>query len=448
MNKWLIINLLITTVLGVELDLSDIDSVCAAAKVIADGEWNYYEGNRYGGTLGMFTPPYYWWNAGEAFGGLITYFKFCDRNNKTLEKLLIDGMYAQTGSDFNYIPSNQSLVEGNDDQGVWGMTILEAAERNLSQPSDSHSWISLSQAIYNTMNARWDPGNCNGGLRWQIFTWNSGYDYKNTISNGLLFHIAARLARYLDNETYVETAEKVWDWMEEVGFYTTDGDKIIIFDGAKIENNCSDITKIRWSYSYGVFIAGCAYLYDYTKDDKWKTRATDIITTAVDYFQIGGYMAETACASVNRCNNDQRSFRCLLSRCLGVTTVLIPETKDLLDDYLQKSATGAAKSCSGGSDGVTCGEDWSRGEWDTVYGLGEQMSALEVILANVQDQFDPPLTIGTGGNNDTNANAGLDSSDHTNSKKLKITTKDKAGAGVLTAIVLGIILGGSIWMVL
>lgn len=439
---------IISSALCLSLTPGDVDSVCDAAAYVVEGELNYYEGTKYGGTVGMFASPNYWWNAGEAFGGLIDYYTFCDSDNKTLRNLIKDGMFHQAGKDYDYIPSNQSLTEGNDDQGVWGMAIMEAAERNFTAPDDDHSWISLTQAVFNTMNSRWDTKHCGGGLRWQIFTWNSGYDYKNTISNGLLFHLAARLARYLDNETYIETAEKVWNWMDDVGFFNRDGDDLTIFDGAKIGDNCSDVTKLKWSYSYGVFIAGCAYLYNYTEDDMWKERALEIIHVALPYFQVNGTMSETTCSKANRCNNDQRSFRSLYSRCLGVTTVLLPESYLVLSDFLEKSAKGAAESCDGGTDHITCGEDWSRGTWDGVYGLGEQQSALEVMLATIQTKMTPPLSIDTGASNKTDSEAGLGTTTRTNENELDITTKDKAGAGVLTAVVLIIILGGSIWMIL
>lgn len=435
---------------AVPIDINDVDSVCEAAKAVADGQWNYYEGLKYGGTVGMFSPPYYWWHAGEAFGGQVIYYTFCDNTNETLRDLLLDAMFSQAGEDYNYIPSNQSLTEGNDDQGVWGMAVMEAAERNFTEPSEDHSWISLTQAIYNTMNARWDTSTCNGGLRWQIFTWNSGYDYKNTISNGCLFHLAARLARYTGNDSYVETAEKVWNWMEEVQFFNERDGDLIIFDGAKIDDNgnCSDVTTLRWSYTYGILIAGCAYLSNYTEDTVWRDRAIEIIHVAVDYFADNGIMQETTCAAADRCNEDQRSFRSLFSRCLGITTVLIPETRDLLDDYLGRSAEGAAQSCSGGFDHVTCGADWTANGWDEKLGLGEQMSALEVILSTIHKDFPAPLTIDTGASNNTNTEAGLDTQDHTNNNELEIQGKDKAGAGVLTAIVLAIVCGGAVWMVL
>ncbi|EMG51122.1 DFG5 Mannan endo-1 [Candida maltosa Xu316] len=434
-----------SSVQSVALTINDKDSICAAAKLVADGAWNYYEGFKYGGVVGMFAPPNYWWNAGEAFGGLIDYYTFCDPTNDTLKQWLYDAMYHQAGENYNYIPSNQSMTEGNDDQGVWGMAIMQAVERNFTNP-EAHSWISMTQAVFNTMNARWDTGNCGGGLRWQIFTWNSGYDYKNSISNGCLFHLAARLAKYTGNSSiYIETAEKVWQWMDDVGFLTEeDNGNSRIYDGAKVENNCSTVTDLRWSYTYGVFMSGCAYLYNFTGDTIWQTRALELVEASLSYFFANKIMQETTCQPYNLCNNDQRSFRSLFSRCLGLTMLLMPETRDQILPYLEASAAAAAQSCSGGDDGVTCGENWSAAGWDGVYGLGEQTSSLEVIMSLIVED---PISIKTGGSNQTNFAAGTDTEDNVNKNELNITGKDRAGAGILTAIVLAIILGGSIWMI-
>ena len=432
---------------AVELDLTSMESVCDAAKAVAEGELNYYQGTKRGGTLGMFSLPYYWWHAGEAFAGLIDYYHFCQLDNDTLQELILTGMYHQAGEEYNYIPSNQSLTEGNDDQGIWGMAIMQAAERNLTNPSEDHSWISLTQAVFNTMNARWDDQHCGGGLRWQIFTWNSGYDYKNTISNGILFNLAARLGRYLDNETYFEIAEKTWNWLTDVGFYTQEEGNLVVYDGAKIPDCQEDITKLRWSYNYGVLLSGCAYIYNATEDEVWKERSMATIEAAISYFQTDQVMAEVTCSTADRCNEDQRSFRSLFARSLALTSVLIPETQSLMGEFLARSAQGAAQSCSGGSDGVTCGHDWHVNGWDEKFGLGEQMSALLVILANVYPQFAPPLTVETGASNDTDYQAGMDTPDHENQNKLNIETKDKAGAAVLTAVVLVLALAGGVWMI-
>lgn len=94
----------------------------------------------------------------------------------------------------------------------------------------------------------------------------------------------------------------------------------------------------------------------------------------------------------------------------------------MIRPYLETSAAAAAQSCSGGLDGVTCGENWSVSGWDGVYGLGEQMSALEVILSLIAEK---PISVETGGTNRTNYAAGTDTEDTTNKNKIDITGKDE-----------------------
>ncbi|KAK6454702.1 filamentous growth, cell polarity and elongation [Scheffersomyces xylosifermentans] len=440
----------LSMVTAINLDINNKSSVCDAAKIVMNGALNYYEGLKYGGTVGMFAPPNYWWNAGEAFGGIVDYFSFCDSNNKTLESLIMDAMYHQAGENFNYVPSNQSMTEGNDDQGVWAMAIMQAVERNFTNP-ESHSWLELTIAAFNTMNSRWDTEHCNGGLRWQIFSWNSGYDYKNSIANGCLFHLAARLARYLDNDTYAQVAEKVWDWMVDVGFLVDDTGNVTLYDGADISTNCTDLTKKQWSYTYGIFMAGAAYMYDYNQDNKWLKGATDLVDTSSWFFE-NDIMVERQCFFSKTCNNDQRSFRSLFSRCLGLTSLLVNSTHNQISTWIQTSAKGAAASCNGGTDGVTCGQDWSKGTWDGIFGLGEQTGALEVINAVIVTTPDKlsqvPKAQADAVMSSIDFNSGLGSQDNVNLNEITVTGKDKAGAGALTAIVLAIILAGGIWMVL
>ncbi|GME81864.1 unnamed protein product [Ambrosiozyma monospora] len=252
---------------ALQLTVGDKDSVCAASALIVKGIMDYYDGTSYGGTVGMFKSPYYWWEAGEAFGGLINNWFYCQ--NTTYQDLIYEALLHQKGDDNNYIPANQSLTEGNDDQAFWGFAALEATERNFTNPTDDQpGWLALSQAVYNTMWARWDTAYCGGGLRWQIFTWNKGYDYKNTISNACLFNIAARLGRYTGNETYISTAEEVYDWLVSTsGFVTLNNEAYTVYDGAGIANNCSSLSDEEWTYNFGILMAGTAYLTSSMKDN-------------------------------------------------------------------------------------------------------------------------------------------------------------------------------------
>lgn len=99
-----------------------------------------------------------------------------------------------------------------------------------------------------------------GRLRWQVYPYLSGYDYKNSIANGCFFNLGARLARYTENSTYADYAEKIWDWTTSVGLIDS---SYKIYDGAHVGTNCTDINKVQFSYNMGVWLLGAAYMYNH-----------------------------------------------------------------------------------------------------------------------------------------------------------------------------------------
>lgn len=432
------------TSFGVTMDIDDTDSVKSALALIAKGLMDYYEGWNYGGTVGMMVSPYYWWEAGAAWGSMLDYWYYS--GNDTYNDVIKQSLLYQAGSGYDFMPQNQTTTEGNDDQGFWGITVMAAAEKNFSNPTgkDEKSWAYLAQAVFNTMKARWDDKNCDGGLRWQIYTWNSGYDYKNSVSNGCLFHLAARLARYTGNSSYVEWGEKVWNWTSTVGFLTSDYQ---LYDGASIESDCKTYSTSQWTYNAGLYLSGCAYLYNYTNDTVWLDRATSLWDHAKTQFFSDDIMYESACQPSGKCNNDERCFKAIFSRFLGLTALLAPDLNDEIMALLQSSAQAAATSCSGGTDGHTCGLNWQKDGWDGMYGLGEQMSALEVIQNTLIHTKQGPLTERTGATSKGDADAGTsETSASLISNHLTITGKDRAGAGILTTVCVILLLGVGWWM--
>lgn len=221
----------------------------------------YYGGNQSGATPGILGDPYYWWEAGGMFGSLVDYYYYT--GDSTYNDETLTALVFQAGSNYDYMPSNQSLDEGNDDQAFWGMSAMSAAETNFQNPSSSQpQWLALAQAVFNTMSSRWDTTSCGGGLRWQIYTFNSGYTYKNSISNGALFNLGARLARYTGNETYAEWAVKVWDWEVSTGLLSSGYQ---VYDGTSDVSNCSSIDHIQWTYNAGIFLFGAAMMYNHVR---------------------------------------------------------------------------------------------------------------------------------------------------------------------------------------
>lgn len=122
-----------------------------------------------------------------------------------------------------------------------------------------YSWLSLAQGVFNTQINRWDEKTCDGGLRWQIYLYEAGYDLKNTISNGGLFQLTARLARYTNNQTYTEWAERIWDWMASTPLMNNGTWNVA--DSTDVANDCSSQGNDQWSYNYGTMLSGAAYMY-------------------------------------------------------------------------------------------------------------------------------------------------------------------------------------------
>lgn len=126
---------------------------------------------------------------------------------------------------------------------------------------------------------------------------------------------------------------------------------------------------------------------------------------------------------------------------------------------LRGSAIAAAKQCTGGDRGITCGTRWYEDGWDGTYGVGQQMNALEVIQSNLEHLVPGPLSNDTGGTSQGNPNAGTGPDSASSGgggggggggragSTDPITTGDKAGAGILTTLVVVFVLGGAWYVV-
>lgn len=182
-----------------------------------------------------------------------------------------------------------------------------------------------------------------------------------------------------------------------------------------------------------------------TGSDIWRKRVEGIIS-GLDVFFYNGtdVMFEVACERNGKCDVDQRSFKAYLSRWMGTTMKVAPWTEPMLSKRLRVSAQAAAKQCTGGSDGKQCGMRWYT-DFDGSMGVGEQMTALEVIQSNLYKTKGGPFSIDSGGTSKSDPNAG-------GNKPLDIfyrtlSTADKAGAAIVTTIMLLALLGGAWWMV-
>lgn len=418
--------------------------------MVAKNLMTYYNGSKPGQTPGILPGPppsgdYYWWEAGAMWDTLISY--WYATGDSTYNDLVTQGILWQVGPDNNFMPPNVTATLGNEDQGFWGMAAATAAETNLTHPSadPDTQWLALAKNVFDTQAARWDDGEaqCGGGLRWQIPLSNNGYDYKNSISTGVLFNLAARLSRLTGNATYAEWADKTYTWMESVGYLTPDG---AIYDGAHVEQNCTDINKVQFSYTLGVFLQGAAHMYKPTHDDTlWLDRVSTLVYAASTFLDPDTCVpVEVACEARGTCTTDMLAFKGIFLR--GLATAA-----RVARDIAKPSNSSSSVSCVFGSswmaaaatcdqDGAGCGFAWTaNGKNDGLHGAGQQMNALAALSIGYEFLVGPAGANGTssggssGGANSTQTTGGTPAQTSTPGSSGAGMTADMAGAGFLVA---------------
>ncbi|KAF1964161.1 cell wall glycosyl hydrolase Dfg5 [Bimuria novae-zelandiae CBS 107.79] len=380
---------------ALDLDVKDQQSIKSVAKTLAGGIVATYK-NDLGESLipGLFSDPYYWWEAGAVFGSLVDY-SFLTGDNQ-YDDLVGEALEHQIG-DFNaFLPVNQTKTLGNDDQSTWGLAAMSAAENGFTTSKIGNlSWIDLAKNVFDSQARRWDSKTCDGGLRWQIYEFNYGYSYKNSISSGQFFLLAARLAKFTGNETYSDWAEKAFEWTQDVGLI----DDYHVYDGADADEGCSDVNRIQWPSNHAIFTEAAAYMYNVTKgSDKWKTVVAGFLNTSSVFQEDGGILFNVACENNGKCNTDQRAMKGLAARSYARAAIFAPFIAEELTSVLEASAKGAAEGCSGKEAKLQCSNKWT-GNGEPSSGLGEVFGALAVVQGLLVKDAKAPATAsdrGTG----------------------------------------------------
>ncbi|KAK8059613.1 endo mannanase- GH76 family [Apiospora saccharicola] len=367
-----------------DLNTSDVSSIRSVASTLAYGTMSYYTGNitNTPETLAVFPAPVYWWESGACWGSMLDYQHYT--GDTSYHDVITQAILSQVGPNYDFMVPRHFGDEGNDDQAFWSFT---------------HSpWLTMAENIWNTMVERWNTTTCGGGIAWQIFASNpNGMSYKNSVSNGGLFQLSARLARATGKQTYQDWAQKIWDWSESVGF--VDGN-FNVMDGADSKDDCRRVSREMYSYSQGIYLYGAAVLYNHTRGDAtWGDRTTRLLAAAGSryfspYANATGVMFEQMCEISNTCDTDMLSFKAYLSRFLWATTQMMPSTLPTVQALLVPSALAAGQACSGGANGTVCGHRWYVGGYDGTTSLGQQMSALEVVQGLLVQEATPPLRAG------------------------------------------------------
>ncbi|KAI1259960.1 family 76 glycoside hydrolase [Xylariaceae sp. FL1019] len=435
---------------ALQVNLEDQASIKSAAQLKAQDVLSFYKGDDPGWVPGILPGPppdgdYYWWQGGAMWGALLDYRHAT--GDDQFDNTIFKALQFQVGEHQDYNPSNWSASMGNDDQAFWAFASLLAAETGFQDPpEDKPQWLTLSQAVFNeqsNMDRRVSAGgNCQGGLRWQVYQTNNGWDYINTVANACYFNLGTRLARYTENTTYSDYAERSWQFLEAAGYITEDFD---VYDGAHLPD-CTDINKAQFSYNAAMLLQGCAYMYNSTNGNStWKTRLDGLADGIQRVFFPDGIAYEPSCEPApGSCNSDMESYRGYMHRWMGSSIQMAPYLHEVFMPVLRSSAEAAVKQCTGGANGRMCGFHWTTGKYDGLQSASLEMNVLGALTALIMPQVSAPLTNTTGGTSKGDPNAGQDKT--TLPTFRPITIGDKAGAGVITVLLITGALSAFGWM--
>lgn len=186
-------------------------------------------------------------------------------------------------------------------------------------------------------------------------------------------------------------------------------------------------------------------------DQKWKDRVDKLTDSLLKNFFPKNVAYEVPCEGrKGACSPDMLSFKGYVHRWLATVTIVAPFTRDKILPVLRKSAEAAVKQCTGGQSGRACGFYWSGGEYvdpsvDKTTGAGEAMNVLAAVSSLLIDEAKGPVTNDTGGISKGNPNAGGGRDNGIREPK-PLTTADRAGAGILTFLLLGGAVSTFVWM--
>lgn len=127
-------------------------------------------------------PPegeYYQWTGAALWASMLDYRS--RTGDAQYDDKISEGLLWQRGPSDDFLAPNWTASMGNDDQAVWGLTALLAAETGFAAPAaDDPQWLTLAQNVFDDLSSpdrRVGNGSCEGALRWQILPFNRGYDF-------------------------------------------------------------------------------------------------------------------------------------------------------------------------------------------------------------------------------------------------------------------------------
>ncbi|KAG9253004.1 family 76 glycoside hydrolase [Emericellopsis atlantica] len=387
-------NLLSRSLFGVaaaDLTIDSRDDMVETAGILAEDLMSYYDGDKAGHTPGLLEQrEVYFYQSGVFMSTFVNYFHLT--GDDTYNDLVQQGVLFQVGDREDFRPNNETARLGNDDQCYWALTAMAAAEYDFPDPSKGEpQWLDLAKTVYSDQVDRLD-NKCGGGLRWQIFDFNVGYNYKNVISSGCLANLAARLALHTGDDKYVDTVEELWDWLSESDLI--DADSGAVYDGVTIRSGQEcDPDASQVSGNAAILTYTAAVMYNQTDgSDTWRKRLEKLSGSLLDTFFEDGVAIEAQCEPYMVCTTDMPTSKGLMLRWLASTARLAPFLADKIQSKLKTTAQAAIDHCKGDKSERECSIYWSNATFHKPEesGVLEKMAALSSVQSLLALSGDVP----------------------------------------------------------
>ncbi|KAH7888838.1 glycoside hydrolase family 76 protein [Phlebopus sp. FC_14] len=202
------------------------------------------------------------------------------------------------GTDWN------TFLGGSNDDAQWIILALwKIADYKAARGLDSSAYKSSAAKIYDIVVGQWDI-TCGGGV-W----WSTAHTYKNAITNELFLLTSASGYLRSGNKTYLDNANKEWDWLRQTGMRGSDG---LFNDGLDL-GTCKNNGQTTWTYNQAVVASGLGALYAAIGNSSLLDQAEiSLDATMSSSLTDNGILREScddAAAGGSTCDHDQQIFK-------------------------------------------------------------------------------------------------------------------------------------------
>jgi len=207
------------------------------------------------------------------------------------------GRIARSGTNW------ASVLGGSNDDALWVVLALwKIGDYKSARGQDASAYVQSASQIYDIVAGQWD-NTCGGGV-W----WSTAHTYKNAITNELFLLTSA--SGYLRNhdDTYLNNANNVWNWLKNSGMRNSDG----LWNDGLNTNTCQNNGQTVWTYNQGVIASGLSALAAATGDQSLLDQAEISLDATIQHLSTNIILKEVcddAASGGAVCNQDQQIFK-------------------------------------------------------------------------------------------------------------------------------------------